>query len=154
MHIQNHWPQQNSHIDENGNTPLHIAVYKNQPKAVRRLLLYSGVNIFAKNSEGKTAGDILAQQNQIENREIKLMLQRVGALRAPSLPKGLDWVGSRRRRRRRSQVRRSGTMNQGQACPQTCESSKERTFAAAWRGPLQHGEDSSTVDNLKELFAF
>ncbi|XP_075636138.1 ankyrin repeat-containing protein BDA1-like [Castanea sativa] len=73
--------------DENGNTPLHIAVYKNQPKAVRRLLLYSGVNIFAKNSEGKTAGDILAQQNQIENREIKLMLQRVGALRAPSLPK-------------------------------------------------------------------
>ncbi|XP_050270808.1 ankyrin repeat-containing protein BDA1-like [Quercus robur] len=99
--------------DENGNTPLHIAVYKNQPKceirkyktemqelalrenlvyhyilqAVRRLLLYSGVNTFAKNSEGKTAGDILAQQNQIENREIKVMLRCVGALRAPSLPK-------------------------------------------------------------------
>ncbi|KAF3948488.1 hypothetical protein CMV_025524, partial [Castanea mollissima] len=35
-------------------------------------------------------------------------------------------------------------------------SSTERTFAAAWRGPLQHGEDlcRSTVDNLKELFAF
>nr|XP_023894194.1 ankyrin repeat-containing protein BDA1-like [Quercus suber] len=73
--------------DENGNTPLHINVYKNQPKAVRRLLLYPGVNIFAKNSEGKTAGDILAQQNQIENREIKVMLRRVGAVRAPSLPK-------------------------------------------------------------------
>ena len=56
-------------------------------QAVRRLLLYSGVNIFAKNSEGKTAGDILAQQNQIENREIKVMLRRVGAVRAPSLPK-------------------------------------------------------------------
>ena len=54
---------------------------------MRRLLLYSGVNIFAKNSEGKTAGDILAQQNQIENREIKVMLRRVGAVRAPSLPK-------------------------------------------------------------------
>nr|POE58756.1 ankyrin repeat-containing protein bda1 [Quercus suber] len=66
--------------DENGNTPLHI-------NAVRRLLLYPGVNIFAKNSEGKTAGDILAQQNQIENREIKVMLRRVGAVRAPSLPK-------------------------------------------------------------------
>ncbi|KAK9999770.1 hypothetical protein SO802_019373 [Lithocarpus litseifolius] len=71
--------------DENGNTPLHIA-------AVRRLLLYSGVNIFAKNLEGKTAGDILAQQNQIENREIKVMLWRVGAVRAPSLPKVTFYV--------------------------------------------------------------
>ena len=55
-------------------------------QAVKKLLLYSGINIYAKNLEEKTAGDILVQQNQIENREIKVMLRRVGAIRAPSLP--------------------------------------------------------------------
>ena len=55
-------------------------------QAVKKLLLYSGINIYAKNLEEKTAGDILVQQNQIENREIKVMLWRVGAIRAPSLP--------------------------------------------------------------------
>ena len=35
--------------------------------------------------------------------------------------RGLDWVGPRRRRRRRSQVRRLGGRSQGQARPRTCE---------------------------------
>ena len=39
------------------------------------------------NLNGNTAGDMLGQQNQIENREIKVMLRRAGALPASSLPK-------------------------------------------------------------------
>ena len=52
-----------------------------------RKLLYSGVDINAKNLKGNTAGDMLGQQNQIENREIKVKLQRASALLASSLPK-------------------------------------------------------------------
>ncbi|XP_030974785.1 ankyrin repeat-containing protein BDA1-like [Quercus lobata] len=92
--------------DEEANTALHIAVSKNQPKAVRKLL-YSGVdkntkgtfgtlngdydrNFYQtcpKNLKGNTAGDMLGQQNQIENRKIKVMLRHAGALPASSLPK-------------------------------------------------------------------
>nr|XP_023894193.1 ankyrin repeat-containing protein BDA1-like [Quercus suber] len=71
--------------DEQGNTALHIAVYKNQPKAVKQLL-YSGVDVNIKNSEGKKAGDILAQQTQEENSKIKVMLRRAGALPSSSIP--------------------------------------------------------------------
>ena len=39
------------------------------------------------NLNGNTAGDMLGQQNQIENREIKVMLRRQGALPASSPPK-------------------------------------------------------------------
>ena len=52
-----------------------------------RKLLYSGVDINTKNLKGNTAGDMLGQQNQIENRKIKVMLRRAGALPASSLPK-------------------------------------------------------------------
>uniref|UniRef100_A0A7N2QX56 PGG domain-containing protein n=1 Tax=Quercus lobata TaxID=97700 RepID=A0A7N2QX56_QUELO len=83
--------------DEEANTALHIAVSKNQPKAVRKLL-YSGVDkntkepitvyqTCPKNLKGNTAGDMLGQQNQIENRKIKVMLRHAGALPASSLPK-------------------------------------------------------------------
>ncbi|XP_050245968.1 ankyrin repeat-containing protein BDA1-like [Quercus robur] len=70
--------------NEEGNIVLHIAISKNQPEAVR-LLLKSGVDINAKNLKGHTAGDILAEQTQVENNnEIKVMLQRAGALLAHS----------------------------------------------------------------------
>ncbi|KAM3693091.1 hypothetical protein ACJW30_08G138900 [Castanea mollissima] len=70
--------------DEQGNTALHIAVSKNQPKAVRQLL-YSGVDVNIKNLEDKKAGDILAQQTQVENSKIKGMLWRAGALPSSSI---------------------------------------------------------------------
>ena len=50
-----------------------------------RLLLKSSVDINAKNLEGHTAGDILAEQTQVENNnEIRVMLLRAGALLANS----------------------------------------------------------------------
>ena len=52
-----------------------------------RKLKYSSVDINAKNLKGNTAGDMLGQQNQIENHEIKVMLRCAGALPASSLPK-------------------------------------------------------------------
>ena len=52
-----------------------------------RKLLYSGVDVNTKNLKGNIAGDMLGQQNQIENRKIKVMLWRAGALPASSLPK-------------------------------------------------------------------
>ena len=52
-----------------------------------RKLLYSRFDINTKNLKGSTAGAMLGQQNQIENREIKVMLWRAGALPASSLPK-------------------------------------------------------------------
>ena len=51
-----------------------------------RQLLYSGVDVNIKNLEGRTAGDILAQQTQVENSEIKVMLWRAGALSSSSIP--------------------------------------------------------------------
>ncbi|KAL0002197.1 hypothetical protein SO802_015978 [Lithocarpus litseifolius] len=70
--------------NEEGNIVLHIAISKNQPEAVR-LLLKSGVDINAKNLEGHTAGDILAEQTQVENNnEVRIMLLRAGALSANS----------------------------------------------------------------------
>ncbi|XP_030931039.1 ankyrin repeat-containing protein BDA1-like [Quercus lobata] len=72
--------------NEEGNIVLHIAISKNQPKAVR-LLLKSGVDINAKNLKGYTAGDILVEQTQAENNnEIRVILQRAGALLANSSP--------------------------------------------------------------------
>nr|POE52436.1 hypothetical protein CFP56_52708 [Quercus suber] len=50
-----------------------------------RLLLKSGVDINAKNLEGHTAGDILAEQTPVENNnEIRVVLLRAGALSANS----------------------------------------------------------------------
>ncbi|KAL0002196.1 hypothetical protein SO802_015977 [Lithocarpus litseifolius] len=70
--------------NEEGNIVLHVAISKNQPEAVR-LLLKSGVDINAKNLEGHTAGDILAEQTQVENNnEVRIMLLRAGALSANS----------------------------------------------------------------------
>nr|XP_023899143.1 ankyrin repeat-containing protein BDA1-like [Quercus suber] len=70
--------------NEEGNIVLHIAISNNQPEAVR-LLLKSGVDINAKNLKGHTAGDILAEQTQVENnKEIKVMLLHAGALLANS----------------------------------------------------------------------
>ncbi|KAM3699066.1 hypothetical protein ACJW31_06G233400 [Castanea mollissima] len=70
--------------NEEGNTVLHISIIKNQLEAAR-LLLKSGVDINAKNLKGHTAGDILAEQTQVENNnEIRVMLQRAGALLANS----------------------------------------------------------------------
>ena len=57
-----------------------------------RKLLYSGVDINTKNINGNTAGYMLGQQNQIENREIKVMLWREGALPASSLPKAIYYA--------------------------------------------------------------
>ncbi|XP_050249088.1 ankyrin repeat-containing protein BDA1-like [Quercus robur] len=72
--------------NEEGNIVLHIAISKNQPEAVR-LLLKSGVDINAKNLKGYTAGDILVEQTQAENNnEIRVILQRAGALLANSSP--------------------------------------------------------------------
>ena len=48
-------------------------------------LLYSGVDVNIKNLEGKKAGDILAQQTQVENSKIKVMLWRAGALPSSSI---------------------------------------------------------------------
>uniref|UniRef100_A0A2N9FFF3 PGG domain-containing protein n=1 Tax=Fagus sylvatica TaxID=28930 RepID=A0A2N9FFF3_FAGSY len=66
--------------DEEGNTVLHIAVVK--------LLLASrdDIDINVKNSDGKTAWDILQEQTQVNNKEIKVMLRRGRALPASSLP--------------------------------------------------------------------
>ena len=57
-----------------------------------------------------------------------LRLPRSKVNRTPR--RGLDWVGPRRRRRRRSQVRRLGGRSQGQARPRTCEVSgtRRRTY--------------------------
>ena len=60
-------------------------IYIDQIMQAVRLLLKSGVDINAKNLKGHTAGDILAEQTQVENNnEIKVMLQRAGALVAHS----------------------------------------------------------------------
>uniref|UniRef100_A0A2N9EC34 PGG domain-containing protein n=1 Tax=Fagus sylvatica TaxID=28930 RepID=A0A2N9EC34_FAGSY len=65
--------------DEEGNTVLHVAVV--------RLLLASryDIDINSKNSNGKTAWDILQEQRQV-NKEIKVMLRRARALPASSVP--------------------------------------------------------------------
>ncbi|KAL0000216.1 hypothetical protein SO802_019818 [Lithocarpus litseifolius] len=68
--------------DNEGNTVLHIAVSKNQTQAVRHLLAWSSrfVDVNHKNIEGKTAWDILQGQTQeVDNREIRVMLRRAGA---------------------------------------------------------------------------
>ena len=51
-------------------------IYIDEIMQAVRLLLKSGVDINAKNLKGQTAGDILAEQTQVENNnEIKVMLQ-------------------------------------------------------------------------------
>uniref|UniRef100_A0A2N9FUJ1 Uncharacterized protein n=1 Tax=Fagus sylvatica TaxID=28930 RepID=A0A2N9FUJ1_FAGSY len=63
--------------DMEGNTVLHIAVSKNQTEVVRHLLACGGenANVHIKNLEGKTAWDILQEQTQVDNSEIKDMLR-------------------------------------------------------------------------------
>uniref|UniRef100_A0A2N9FUX2 Uncharacterized protein n=1 Tax=Fagus sylvatica TaxID=28930 RepID=A0A2N9FUX2_FAGSY len=68
--------------DEKGNTVLHIAVSKNQTEAVRQLLACGGetTNVHVKNLEGKTAWDILQEQTQIDNNEIRVLLRDAKSL--------------------------------------------------------------------------
>ncbi|KAF3968490.1 hypothetical protein CMV_007619 [Castanea mollissima] len=76
--------------DVEGNTVLHIAVSRNQTLAVSRLLpLFTRfVNINEKNLEGNTALDILEGQRRqgVDNGEMRVILDRAGALKASSLP--------------------------------------------------------------------
>ncbi|KAJ7969022.1 Ankyrin repeat protein [Quillaja saponaria] len=71
--------------DESGNTILHISALANEPQVVR-LLLKSIIDLNAKNLEGWTAFDIVENQTQANNKEIKDMLHNAGALGASSLP--------------------------------------------------------------------
>ncbi|XP_030955403.1 ankyrin repeat-containing protein BDA1-like [Quercus lobata] len=65
--------------DKEGNTVLHVAVSKNQTEAVRKLL-NRGVNLNVRNLEGHTAQDMLQEQRQVNNGEIRDMLSYAGAL--------------------------------------------------------------------------
>ncbi|KAK4608075.1 hypothetical protein RGQ29_001763 [Quercus rubra] len=76
--------------DVEGNTVLHIAISRNQTLAVSHLLLWARefVNINKKNLEGKTALDIFEGQRSqgVDNSEMRVILERAGALTASSLP--------------------------------------------------------------------
>ncbi|KAM3693092.1 hypothetical protein ACJW31_08G139200 [Castanea mollissima] len=75
--------------DENGNTILHVAVYKNETQAVRHLLAWAGTsfNVNEKNLEDKTALDIWERQRTqgVDNSEMRYILDGAGALTASSL---------------------------------------------------------------------
>ncbi|XP_048319434.2 ankyrin repeat-containing protein BDA1 isoform X1 [Ziziphus jujuba] len=69
--------------DYEGNTILHIAVQKNISEVVE-LLIDCGVDINTKNTENLTALDILDDM-QVDNREVRKMLNAAGALKASNL---------------------------------------------------------------------
>ncbi|XP_059444107.1 ankyrin repeat-containing protein BDA1-like isoform X3 [Corylus avellana] len=73
-------------LDLDGNSVLHIAASKNEPQAMR-WLLDCRVLVNLKNLEGFTALDIVEEQTQVDNQEMRKMLCRAGALSASSLPK-------------------------------------------------------------------
>ncbi|KAF3950602.1 hypothetical protein CMV_023669 [Castanea mollissima] len=72
--------------DEKGNTVLHVAVSKNQTEAVRELL-NCGVSLNFRNLEGHTAQDMLQEQTQVNNSEIRDLLSYAAALSCSFLPK-------------------------------------------------------------------
>nr|XP_048319437.1 ankyrin repeat-containing protein BDA1-like isoform X1 [Ziziphus jujuba var. spinosa]XP_048319438.1 ankyrin repeat-containing protein BDA1-like isoform X1 [Ziziphus jujuba var. spinosa] len=69
--------------DYEGNTILHIAVQKIISEVVE-LLIDCGVDINTKNTENLTALDILDDM-QVDNREVRKMLNAAGALKASNL---------------------------------------------------------------------
>ncbi|XP_023903422.1 ankyrin repeat-containing protein BDA1 [Quercus suber] len=84
-----HWDKILRWKDVEGNTVLHIAVSINQTQAVSHLFAWGAKYFYinCKNLEGKTALDILQEQPQeVDNSEMRAILERAGALRASSLP--------------------------------------------------------------------
>ncbi|XP_059441849.1 ankyrin repeat-containing protein NPR4-like [Corylus avellana] len=66
-----HLALQKHYADEEGNTLLHVAVYRNQLEVVSLLMATKLVDLKAKNLEGDTVFDILERQTHVESQRMR-----------------------------------------------------------------------------------